>query len=119
MKHSGVSDLVVRLMTQVTSCKDLAPPAQGCCCPRMLTAPVLRPGPLLLNAGDCPDIRDQGLGELLHRQRSWHTPTTPPNNRPGSELWQFQLKESDLSRENALRLNQDFSRGKILPFSCL
>lgn len=92
-----------------------------CRIPAVLTETALHPGSFLLNSAGCPGVRDQGLGELPHGQDPLPTPTTPPKDgdRPGYELGQFQLRESELSRckgETHSNLIKSFREARCYPF---
>lgn len=135
MKQAGPRDLASSLMTQVAPRGDSVPAhrphlPRGMLRERLAAARRGDAGSLpcsqklpctLLNSAGCPGVRDQGLGELPHGQDPLPTPTTPPKDgdRPGYELGQFQLRESELSRckgETHSNLIKSFREARFYPF---
>lgn len=143
VKQFGASDLVVRLMTQVASCRDLVSTGQlhlpraaegkagisvrghyqftALCAPRCSQfLPWASPAQLFgfswcqrPGAGRPPctdDTHDMVWPPF------WKTVTGLGMNS-GSFSSESPIRLS--IRRNALKFYQDFSRGKILPFSCL
>lgn len=69
----------------------------------MLTAPALCPEPLLLNYLGSPDVRNQGPGDLPAQMTLMTWSHRQDSGRPGYELWQFQLREYNLSKHKEKR----------------